>query len=503
MGYSLRRALLALVNGGVVPLAFAPYDLYWIIFPCIALAFAQFEDASPRLAMVLGFIFGIGMFGHGVSWVQVSVHQFGLPLYSFSVTVTIGFVAILCLFPALCAYAFARAAHSPRYLRYVLLAPALWTLSEMLRATIFTGFPWLNLGHSQTDSPLAGFSPLLSAYGVSYVCVLLGGVLVLAVRGARADRIAAGLVVVFVMVALGALSQITFTETAGEPAEVALIQGAVPQAIKWNRAYREPSIELYSTLSEPHWGKALIVWPETAIPAFAEEVPEVVAALDARAKETATSLFVGMPTGDATNVGDYFNSVIQLGTFNGRYDKTHLVPFGEYLPFDKWLRPALNFLHIPMSSFSPGANKQGALNVGSIKVGVSICYEDAYISRVASALPEAHVLVNVSNDAWFGNSIAPHQHLQMARMRAIEMGRYLLRATNTGITAVIDDRGKVIARTVQFEPDVISAEFIPRSGATPTARFPMIIPFVLCLAGLALFAFAHAFVIKRAARRQI
>ena len=213
------------------------------------------------------------------------------------------------------------------------------------------------------------------------------------------------------------------------------------------------------------------MWPETAIPAFAEEVPQTLSSLTARALESGTSLLVGMPTGDASGGNKYFNSVVQLGANAGRYNKHHLVPFGEYLPFDKWIRPLTTFLRIPMSDFSSGKDEQPLIEINAYAIGVSICYEDAYADEVARALPQANILVNVSNDAWFGDSIAPHQHLQIARMRALETERYLLRATNTGISAIIDERGDVIAVSKQFVSDVVSGEVIPREGSTPAAKY--------------------------------
>jgi apolipoprotein N-acyltransferase len=281
-----------------------------------------------------------------------------------------------------------------------------------------------------------------------------------------------------------------FTRADGGAESVALVQGAVPQAVKWSAAYRDPSIDLYSSLTEPHWGKFLIVWPETAIPAFAEEVPEVIAALNARAAASGTTLLVGMPAGDSSARGRYFNSVVQFGANTGRYDKRHLVPFGEYLPFDRWLRPVLDFLRIPMSNFTPGADAQTLLNADGHVLGVSICYEDAFAGEIARALPAAAILVNVSNDAWFGESIAPHQHLQIARMRALETGRNMLRATNTGISAIIDERGKIITRSKQFVPDVITGVVTPRSGLTPAAEYGILIPLLLCAAMVGVFSFA-------------
>jgi len=475
------RMALALTAGAVIPLAYAPYGYHPVALLCLGILFWLWDGAERRSAVVTGALFGLGMFGFGVSWVQVSVHQFGMPLYSFSVAVTAAFVLAMSVYPALCGYLVATLPAPGRYSRVLFLYPAMWTATEILRGWLFSGFPWLLVGYSQIDSPLSVFAPLVGVYGVSFMAALTAASVLVLWRGSVGWRGGAIAVLGCVIVGAITLDDIRWTDAIGDPEPVVLVQGAVPQAVKWNRAYRQPSIDLYAALSEPHWGKALIVWPETAIPAFAEEVPDSIAALSARAEQSGTSLLVGMPTGDPGPAGEYFNSVVQLGAATGHYDKRHLVPFGEYLPFDRWLRPLTTFLRIPMSNFSAGDREQQLLSVNGTVLGVSICYEDAYAGEVTRALPQANILVNVSNDAWFGDSIAPHQHLQIARMRALETERYLLRATNTGISAIIDDRGKVVGSSQQFVADVVSGEMVPRTGTTPAAKYGVALPLLLCL----------------------
>lgn len=477
---NVARLAAALAAGATLHLAFAPYGYYLLAFLCLAALFWLWDCSEPKFMAQTGFIFGLGMFGFGVWWVQVSVHQFGLPIYSFSVAVTAGFVLILCAYPAFCGYLAAKLPASHRFARVLFLYPAAWTLSEALRGWLFTGFPWLLVGYSQTDSPLSVFAPVVGVYGVSFITALVAAAMVVVVRAQGGWRQIGVCVLLGIAVAAVALADVHWTRAAGAKHAVALVQGAVPQAIKWHPEHRQPSIDLYTELSKPHWGKSLIVWPETGIPAFTDEVPEVLAELKSQATESGTSLLVGIATGNPSGGGEYFNSVVQLGAGSGHYNKRHLVPFGEYLPFDKWLRPLTSFLRIPMSNFSPGELEQPLLSVGGYSVGVSICFEDAYAEEVTRALPQANVLVNVSNDAWFGNSIAPHQHLQIARMRALETERYMLRATNTGISAIIDERGKIVAASKQFVVDVVSGEMIPRTGSTPAARFGIRATLALC-----------------------
>jgi len=485
---NIGRLIVAFVAGAALPFAFAPYGYYPLALLCLGVLFHLWDGAERRSAFISGAAFGLGMFGHGVWWIQISVHQFGLPLYSFSIAVTAAFVCFMSVYPALCGYLGAVLPTPCRYTRVLLLYPAAWTATELLRGWLFGGFPWLLIGYSQVDSPLAVFVPLLGVYGVGFITVTAAASAVVLLRGTVVGRRVAALVLASIIIGSLTLGEISWTRTIGDAAPVALIQGAIPQAVKWNHAYRQPSIDLYAKLSEPHWGKALIVWPETAIPAFAEEVPASIAALGARAKDSGTTLLIGMPTGDPSGDSGYFNSVVQFGDVSGRYDKRHLVPFGEYLPFDRWLRPITTFLRIPMSNFSPGPAVQPPLSVNGYSIGVSICYEDAYAGEVARALPQANVLVNVSNDAWFGESIAPHQHLQIARTRALETGRYLLRATNTGISAIIDDRGKIVAASKQFIAAVVSGEMVPRAGSTPAVKYGVTPVVALCLIIFALLS---------------
>lgn len=465
-----RARLLLLVCGALLPLAFAPYDIPLAAVFSMACLFLLWQQVPPREAAWRGYCFGLGMFGHGVGWIQVSIHQFGLPLYSFSVTMTALFVAFMALYPALGGYLALRLPTRSEHWRPLVLMAPTWILLEWLRGWLFTGFPWLHLGYSQVDGWLAGFAPLLGVHGVSAAVAGLAALLAVATRSPGRDRIIAITGSALVIVSSLLLSHVEWTHAEGPAGDAALVQGAVPQALKWREEFRNRTLELYADLSAPQWGKSLVLWPETAIPAFPEEIAGWLRDLGERAERAGTALLVGMPDG-ARNGGAYFNSVVLLNPPAQRYAKHHLVPFGEYLPFEPWLRPLLDFLTIPMSSFSAGAGHQPPLVHAGLRIGVSVCYEDAYAHEIRKSLPAANVLVNVSDDAWFGDSIAPHQHLQISRMRALEAGRYLLRATNTGISAIIDARGQVTARSPQFEPHVLTGRFERRSGSTPFVRF--------------------------------
>lgn len=466
-----------------MPLAFAPLSWFVLAPLSLALLFDLCREAPPRRAAWLGFLFGCGMMAVGVSWVQVSIHQFGLPNYWFSIGVTIPFVLFLAGYAALAAYCFARLGGRVDLCGAAAFA-GIWTVTEWLRGWVLTGFPWLYVGYSQVDSTLAGFAPLAGVLGVSFAVALLGASLAVAFRASNARSRGAALGLALAIVVSGALlGRIDFSAAAGAPLRVALIQGNISQPIKWQPEEREASLALYRQLSEPHWGGDLIVWPETAIPAFPEEVRDFLTEVGTRALDERTVLLTGIPTWPERATG-YRNSVIAISEEPGRYDKHHLVPFGEYLPLRPLLGPILDFLSVPMSDFQPGEPTQDPIRVHGYPIGVTICYEDAYSSEVRRTLPEAALLVNVSNDAWFGNSLAPHQHLEIARMRAIEFRRDLLRATNTGISAIVDAHGRIVTRSAQFTATAISGQVQPRQGATPfasTGNWPIVLLALLAL----------------------
>ena len=465
-----QRSLGALISGALLALAFAPFGLWPVAMFSLAALMALVCTGTPRRAAVLGWCYGLGMFGAGVWWIQVSVHQFGVPYYWFSVPVTAFFVAGMACYPALFAWLLNRLPAPNEAWRLLVVGPSLWVSVELVRANLFTGFPWLSLGYSQIDSSLAGYAPVIGVYGCSLIVAFIAGGLAWAVFASMRQRIAI-VVVVSVLFAFGAgLTRMSWTQALPSPLGVALIQGAVPQAIKWADEVREPSLQLYRSLTDPHWDADIVIWPETAIPAFPFEVPEIIASLRAQANETKTDLLVGMLRGKPWD-GVYYNAIANLGATEGHYHKRHLVPFGEFFPFKSLMRDLSMLLSIPMSDFTRGQAEQSTLEVAGYRAGVSICYEVAFPREIAAALPQAAFLVNVSNDAWFGDTIAPHQHLEIARMRALEAGRYLLRGTNSGISAIIDHRGKIVAQSPQFEPNSVRADFHPRTGASPYTTY--------------------------------
>lgn len=452
--------LLLAAGGGLLAVAgFAPLRWFPLLFVSLALLFRLWRAApTPRTAAWQGFAWGLGCFLGGVSWVYVSLHDFaGLPAPA-AAAATLAFCAVLALYPAAAGWLFAR--HRRLTTADSFLFAGLWTLFEWLRGTLFTGFPWLAVGYAQSPpSPLAGYAGVLGVYGVGLVSALLAASL------AQNQARWRGWTLALLLLGGGqVLRHMDWTPPVGAPLKVALLQGNVPQSLKWDPQRLPLSVDTYLRLAARN-PAPLTVLPETALPMFFDEVPpEVTRALTANG-----DALLGVAV--ALRDGGYTNGAVALKT-DGRpsaYAKRHLVPFGEYAPpgFAWFFR----FARIPMADFSAGPAQQPPLAVGGQRIAPSICYEDLFGEEVLDALPAATLLVNQSNTAWFGDSLAQPQHLQIAQMRAMETGRSMLRATNTGMTAMVTPDGHIAAALPPFLPAALVVEAQGRSGLTPYARW--------------------------------
>lgn len=472
---------LALAVGALVPLAFAPLGLWPLVPFSIAVLVVLCHGASRRRAFAMGWWFGLGLFGAGVPWVYISIHEFGNAWAPAAVMATVGLAATLAVFTATAA---ALAAATGRRGAVFCLAvfPAAWVLLEWVRSWFLTGFPWLNLGASQTDAWLAGFAPVLGVYGISLMLAFMGGALAWAWL-ARSGRTVAVVALAAALFPAGwAAGQAAWTQPEGPVRDTALLQGNFGQDIKWDRAWLEPQLEWYAARTREHLDADIVLWPETALPAFYQQlrVPYFSTLAEA-GRDAGTSILAGTLYGEGEDV---FNAIVGLGAAEGVYRKIHLVPLGEFFPFKPLVRFLMPGLDIPMSDMTAGDRGQPALKVGGRAVAPIICYEDAFGELTRRLLPEAGLLVSVSNDGWFGDSFAAHQHLQIARMRALETGRPMLRATNTGISALIDHQGRVGRTLSQFEQGVLRGGVQMRTGATPFVRFGYAPVLLLCVLAL-------------------
>jgi apolipoprotein N-acyltransferase len=465
-------ALLALGAGALTVLSFAPFSLFPVAVLAIAAFYQSLTEASPRAAFRRGWLFGVGLFGFGVFWIRISLNEFGNMDAWVAHLLTALFIAIMALYSGVAGWLIRRLDSGARtWVGPLLLLPGAIVLLEWVRGWLFTGFPWLSLGYGQIAGPLAGYAPILGVHGVSLLVAFSGGLLWCAIHWRERARIGAWIALSVLWIGGAGLSISDWTQPSGPPLRASVLQANIPQSIKWDPEARLMIAETYVDLTLEHLNSDLIVWPETALPDFLHQIrASLLDPLAERARAEGAELVLGLPVMDLES-GRYFNGLLAIGSREDLYAKRHLVPFGEFLPFKSWLGPLVELFEVPMSDFSPGDNRRPLLTVGAHQVGVSICYEDAFPIEVIEALPEAAYLINVSNDAWFGDSLAPPQHLEIARMRALETGRDLLRATNTGISAIIDHRGRLIDTLPSFVRGAVTAEIQPRQGATPFSRF--------------------------------
>lgn len=483
------RLLLAAVAGGGVTLALAPFEFFPLAFLSLAtLAFLLGGAERTRSGFGLGLAWGLGVFGSGVSWLYIALARYGgvpPPLAALAIGLCCAFLA---LYPALLGAAFVRLCRGPvraRLLPQSLCFAALWLLSEWLRGVLFTGFPWLAIGYSQTPpSPLAGFLPLLGVYGVGGIVAWLAALLGLAWRqaGWRGLRLPLAAVAV-ALLAGGGFARVAWTTPVGEPLSVALVQTNVEQSLKWSPEHFAQVLQTNARLVRDT-AASLVVLPETTLPALADQLPAgYLELLGDYARGNGGDLVLGVFTRDTEQ--RIYNAAISLGASAGQsYAKQHLVPFGEYSPplFGWFYR----LVQIPMSDQTRGAADQAPMVFGQQRIALNICYEDLFGAEIIRSLPEATLLLNLSNLAWYGDSLAQPQHLQIARARALETGRPMLRSTNTGMTAVVQPDGSVAAVLPAFEQGVLHAAVRGYQGLTPYARWGDRAALLLAVLALAL-----------------
>lgn len=482
--------VIAATLGAVTTFGYAPFSLYPLPLLTFAGLFVLWQRASgPRDAAWLGFAFGLGWFIAGVSWVYISLHVFGAMPAPLAAGVTLLFCAYLALFPAGAGY-LSRRWHLPPALNWIVVVPAALTLLEWLRGWLFTGFPWLNPGYTQAPaSPLAGYAPVFGMHGVTLLFFATAGVLCWLVTSRPRPVLRAlwpwPAALIIVWSAGVFLKTVAWTEPTGSRISVSLLQGNIEQDLKWREDHLRLTLDTYHQMVRDSTGQ-LIILPETALPLFLRDVPpDYLEALAVHARRNRGDVLIGVP--ERLPNGDYYNSLVSVGSAPTQtYRKTHLVPFGEFIPLRPLLGTLVSRLAIPLQDFARGAADQQPLAVAGEQVAINICYEDAFGDEIIRQLPQASMLVNVSNVAWFGRSIAPQQHLQIAQMRALETGRYMLRATNTGMTAVINPQGVIEAAAPEFTRAVLTHRVAGMRGATPYVRWgnTLILAVCACIVGL-------------------
>lgn len=462
--------LVAFVLGAAATLVFAPAS-WEILAPLVILPLLFVSiTVSPKDAGWHFFWFGFGLFLTGTYWIYISVHVFGDAALWIAVIFMIGLSLIMASFLWLAGWLTGRLSHGePLWL--LIVSPAAWVFVEWLRGWVLSGFPWLALGYGQIDLPLAGWAPVLGVYGVSFMLIISAAAILTMLITPGAGRLLALFAFVAPWFVGGILQTVDWTEPHGEALRTSIVQGGIAQDQKWLLEQRQPTLDFYRSRTLDVPDSDLVVWPEVAIPALNDQVKSYLNIINTDARRNGQTVLLGIleRSFERSDAGQVYNSVLLLGAAERQvYRKRHLVPFGEYFPVPQSVRDWMRMQNLPHSDLVAGDENQPLLvGANGAKLALAVCYEDAYGAEQLYAFPEADLLVNVSNDAWFGDSIAPHQHLEIARMRALEVGRYSVRATNTGVSAFIGPKGELLQAGKQFEPELMTADVRLHQGMTP------------------------------------
>ena len=468
--------LIALGAGALTPLALAPFAIWPLALLSIALFYLGLRELTPRQAALRGWCYGVALYLAGSGWIYVSIHDYGAASPLLAGGLTLAFCAAVALFFALPAWLWARYLRRPRPgVAEALAFAALWLAQEAFRGWFLTGFPWLYAGYSQLDGPLRGLAPLGGVWLLSFVLALTAALLCNLLQLRRQHlALASGLSLLLGPWLLAqALNEHAWTHAKGEPLRVAAIQGNVEQNLKWDPDALEAQLALYRDMTLASPPAELIVWPETAVPVLKEYAEGYLAVMARIASDRQAALITGVPLRQVNAAGErrFYNAITVLGEGQGTYLKQKLVPFGEYVPLQDLLRGLIAFFDLPMSDFARGPAQQPLLQAKGLRLASYICYEAVYPEFAAELARDSDLLLTISNDTWFGRSIGPVQHLQMAQMRALEAGRWMIRATNNGISVLIDPQGRIQSRIPQFQAAILYGEVQAMQGQTPYLRF--------------------------------
>ena len=461
--FNLLRAFL---SGLLLPLGFAPFHFPGLSILGIALLFWQLQQTTSKNIFLTGFFFGLGFLGFGVSWVYVSIHEYGHLHALLATAITLLFVAYLALYLGFVTWSYNALARPQTPFFNTLLFSSLWCLGEYLRACIFGGFPWLLLGFGQMDSPLNHLLPLIGVSGVSFVTCFTGTVLAQAMRATQ--RIRAFWFVLFVTLLLSPLllKQKLWTTPSAPPLSVGIIQANLSMRDKWDESLFWQLLDHYQHETEQLIGNTqLIIMPESAIPLPSSYVSDFLEMLDQKAKLAGSSILLGIPQPTRSNDSVYYNALIGLGDAEGIYLKQHLVAFGEFTP--PFLATLSRWLDLPLPNMAKGHAHQPLVTVNHHPIATLICYELAFPELLRQQLPEAEWIVSISDDGWFGHSLAVYQHLQMAQVLSKQTGRYQIVSNNDGLSSIINATGNVVSALPAFSAGVLKASIQPLKNTPP------------------------------------
>lgn len=466
----LISATILLLSGCLLTLSFAPFNISILSILGISLLNYTLLNKTPKQAFTIGTIFGLGFFGSAVSWVFVSINEFGNANYLLAGIITLGFIALLSLFIGCQSVMLAKLFPHNKSLKAIAAFPIIWVVFEWLRSFIFTGFPWAYLGYGQLSSPLKNFAPIIGVYGVSLICCFIAGLITDLANKYSAKKLLGYILIIASLYSSGyLLANKSWTKAETTSHSISLIQGNINPTDKFLLSKPIEKMRVtYEKLTRENLESEYIIWPENSLPMPLPWAQKYLHELNLLAKKHNNKLLIGMPV-HIKNTNNFYNAIVAIGDASGQYHKKKLVPFGDYLPFSELLDPILKFFNIPMSSFVHGSDSQENLITPGNTLEPLICYEIAYPELVRTMVKtnNSDAILNISEDGWFGKSLGPHQHLDIARMRALETGRFVLRGTTTGISAIINPHGNIIKQSPQFKAFVLTGEFIAHNGNTP------------------------------------
>jgi apolipoprotein N-acyltransferase len=464
-----RNLVLTGASGLLFPLGFAPFHLPGLAILSLALLFYQLNtQQTKRSACFTGFVFGFCMLGFGVSWIYVSIHTYGHLHVALAALLTLLFITFFSCYTALMAFSYSALKPNLPPSARILLFASVWFFSEYLRAHCVTGFPWLLLGAAHMDSPLAHLLPLIGVFGVGWVAAFISALLAQAVLLEQHPRKKMGALVLFVtlLIAPMTLQHKTWTQTDDTPLSVSIIQSNLSMRDKWDEALLWKIVNHYqNTASDLVQTNQLVIMPESAIPIPTSYAGDLLNTLHERAKASDSAILLGIPHPNSVQDGHYHNALVALGDAQGIYLKQHLVPFGEYIP--KPFIKLNQWLHLPEPSIVPGDAHQPLITYQNKPLATLICYELAYPELLRKQLPEATWIASISDDGWFGHSLAVYQHLQMAQVLSKQTGRFQVLSNNDGLSSIIDNQGTITDTLPAFEPGVLKGKITPAIGATP------------------------------------
>lgn len=468
----------AFISGLLGPLGFAPFHLPGLTILSLAFFFSAIQNCSIKQGLTLGFCYGLGFFGFGVSWIIVSIHDYGQLNYFLAGFVTLIFIMYLSLFPAVVASLFKLLELKQRSLLSLILFSTLWCASEYCRASLFSGFPWLLVGTPLIDTPLKYIAPALGIYGLSLVCVFLSALLTLAVQQNSSKRYLYLAAFVLMIISPILFKNVTWSQIKKESISVGAVQANLSMRDKWDETLFWNLLKHYENAINQLLGKQLIILPESAIPLPASYLDNYLLKLNNKAQKAHSALMIGIlqPTNESET--NYYNSVITLGQAKGKTFKRQLVPFGEYIP--KPMAAINRWFHLPEPNLLPGKKQQALIKIANHPIASLICYEIAYPQLLREQMPAAQWIVSISDNGWFGHSLASYQQLQMAQVLSLLTGRYQIVVNNDGLSSVIAANGEVVESLPPFSSGILESSIYPAEGYTPWIIWHEYPAFIFC-----------------------